>query len=222
MKTAILLSGQPRSYNRYIDCIKKNLIEPNNADVFFHTWDDNRIATNELVAAYSPKAFSAHPQQQFIDDDVDFTKSLAAGYAGGSEDPKVARYYTFATKSMWWSLRRGYMDIVNTCIPYDYVIKCRFDCGISRPIICANYDPNSLWAEDLGRLELVNNWLNFGSRDVMRKYCNIYNQIPRLYEETGIWCNEFWIKKIMDENNIPIKHDYWGLTIENTDIRTIK
>lgn len=222
MKVAVLLSGQPRSYERYIHCIKKNLIEPNNADVFFHTWSEDQTLIYNLVSAYKPKDYITQPQQIFINNDVDFQHTLQSGYAGGAEDPKVAQYYTFATKSMWFSLAKGFNIIAENRVLYDYVIKCRFDCGMSRPIVCTNYDPNALWAEDLGRPELVNNWLNFGSFRTMQKYCSIYHWIPRLYRNTNIWCNEYWIKQIMDEENIPIKHDYWGLTIENTDIRTIK
>jgi hypothetical protein len=221
MKVAVLLSGQPRSFQKYSNCIQKNIIEPNKADVFFHTWSEDPSLISQLLTAYRPVSYEAESQKTFVNNDIDFTHTLQQGYAGGAENPKVAQYYAFATRSMWWSLRQGF-KLIGDHRSYDYVVKCRFDSCLSRPIICKSYDPHYLWAEDLGKTELVNNWINFGSYEVMKKYCNIYDHIPRLYQDTGIWCNEYWIKKIMDENGIQVAHDQWGLTIENTDIRTFQ
>lgn len=231
MKTALLLSGQPRFLEKYYDCIYNNIIRPNNADVFFHCWEIEDISRpfrygsgwanerinpnykNFLLNKYKPKAYIFEYQKKFIDDDVDFTFSLKSGYAGGTENKDGAKYHTFATRSMWYSIMKCWE--LCSSDSYDCVIKHRFDAGISKTLKVENYDLNHLWAEDLGRSELVNNWCNFGNSEVMSKYCTIYNKIDSLYKETNIWCNEYWIKYVMDQNNIQIKHDYLGLTIES-------
>ena len=40
MRVALCLSGQMRSFERTFDSINENLIKPNNADVFIHSWFD--------------------------------------------------------------------------------------------------------------------------------------------------------------------------------------
>ena len=40
MKVAVCMSGQPRLLEECYGYITKNIIEPNNADVFMHGWYD--------------------------------------------------------------------------------------------------------------------------------------------------------------------------------------
>ena len=50
MKVALCLSGQARNATAMAPLIIKNIIEPNNADVFFHTWyDEDDLNMHRLV-----------------------------------------------------------------------------------------------------------------------------------------------------------------------------
>jgi hypothetical protein len=217
MKTAIILSGQPRSYQRYADVIKRNLIDPNNADVFIHCWCDNSSLQQEIIDRYSPIDYFFEPQREFVNPGIDLEYTRQCGYAGGTELPKYADYHIKATYSMWYSIKQAFHLVPYG--EYDYVIKCRFDCGLHQPVVCRNYEKAALWAEDLGRPELVNNWLNFASWEIMYDYCHIYDKIDQLYKETNIWCNEYWIKYVMDKSKTSVCHGGWGLTIENINVK---
>ena len=216
MKTALIISGQPHSWQKYAAGIIDRIIIPNNADVFIHAWS-GFASEKELYQAFKPKDMLIETQKDFVNNDIDFAISLKAGYAGGAENPKVAQHYTFSTRSMWYSIKKAF-DLISPEDQYDCVIKARFDLGIGAQISCKDYDLSALWAEDIHRPELVNNWMNFSNYAVMEKY-SLYNKIQNLYDSEGIWCNEYWIKKVMDQHNISVKYGYWGLTIENTDIR---
>lgn len=215
MKTALCISGQPRSFTKYADRIQQNIIKPNNADVFLHVWDnlDPDLHQN-LEQLYRPKACIIENQKSFPKNGVDFTKTLEMGFGGGAENKRIAEHYVFCTYSMWYSIQQAF-KLASEYSNYDVIIRARFDLGISQKVITDT--KKVLYAESLGN-DLINNWMNYGSYDVMLKYCNIFDQIQSLYNNTGIWCNEYWIKHVMDNSDISIQFGYWGLTIENTDV----
>ena len=43
MRVAVCLSGQPRQLDKCIDTLLRDVIVPNNADVFYHTWWDESL-----------------------------------------------------------------------------------------------------------------------------------------------------------------------------------
>ena len=81
MKVAVLLFGQPRDAIKCSESILKNLIIPNNADVFLHTWyDENDLymekgeinrsnyllddgIDKKILDIYKPKAYCIEPQR---------------------------------------------------------------------------------------------------------------------------------------------------------------
>lgn len=81
MKIAVLLFGQPRDAINCSKSIVNNIINPNNADVFFHMWYDendlymekgekdrsecnlNKGLDKELVEIYKPKDYCIEPQK---------------------------------------------------------------------------------------------------------------------------------------------------------------
>ena len=81
MKIAVLLFGQPRDAINCSKSIVNNIINPNNADVFFHMWYDendlymekgekdrsecnlNKGLDQKLVEIYNPKAYCIEPQK---------------------------------------------------------------------------------------------------------------------------------------------------------------
>lgn len=246
MKVALLLSGQPRYIKQYADGIINNLIAPNNADVFVHCWapqvkvpfragegwKDERLAENaieQILRIYRPTALKYEPQIDFADRklfpiEVDFTRTLAANMGGGAEKPEIAEYYRYATLSMWYSIMEAgklvspQVELGGTC-PYDCIIKARFDLGIQKRVCVADYDLSKVWAEEIGgRPELLNNWFNFGGLTAMQPIMSIYDRISDLYGITGIWCNEYWAKKVCDDNNIGIGFDSFGLSIPSRNL----
>lgn len=229
MKTAVLLSGQPRYVTEHYHGIKSNLIDVNNADVYIHVWEDDqdkpfragrgwqkeRLTPNFrfiIPELYKPKKIKIESQKKdFPITDVDFSYTLANNMGGGSEIEDVKKHYIFATQSMWYSIKSVF-DLIKE--DYDAVILTRFDLGISSPIVIKNYNLESVWGQDISRPDLLLNWMNFGSFSKMKfVFGEMYDRISQLYSETNIWCNEYWCNFICENNSIGVRRSGWGLTI---------
>ena len=55
MRYAVQISGQPRNVKECYENIYQNIIEPNNADVFLHTWIDPNIFGKNYIANWVKK-----------------------------------------------------------------------------------------------------------------------------------------------------------------------
>lgn len=99
-------------FNHY----KKNLLDCNNVDVFYHCW--NPEFKDELNKLYNPKGYAF--QKQF-----NFGKNLSIRQ--------------FAIKSSWFSRKKSIaiMDMYQKKhnMQYDAVILCRFDAALMKKIV---------------------------------------------------------------------------------------
>jgi len=136
MKVAVCMSGQPRLLDECYDYIKKNIIEPNEADVFMHGWYDEesldepykfggdgewknkrlqRDADVKAVQMYSPKAYRFQKQIQFKNSGIDFIPSIMKYQAGCKEECEEAGedFEVYCKRilrnntSMWYSIMQA-------------------------------------------------------------------------------------------------------------------
>ena len=128
MKVALCLSGQTRNWMGCRDTIKKHIIEPLNADVFFHTW-----------SVKGEKIYDYHPPDYVINN-FPIDGDLKEFYTPISSIIEVPNYSEFKAitptryhntlmmhYSIWKAneLKKVYEDTNN--MKYDLVIRCRFD-----------------------------------------------------------------------------------------------
>lgn len=107
------------------DCWKKNLIDINDIDVFFHCWD--KQYEEELLKWYNPKKYLFEEQIDFKNNNLRF----------------------FATKSNAYSSYKS-ITLMNECelsnnMKYDIVILSRFDVSIFKKI---DFDKETLSLND--------------------------------------------------------------------------
>lgn len=208
VKVALCLSGQPRCYRETFPYIYKHIIEPNQADVFFHTWFDKsepymekfhmnrgechlRESTlDELVLLYKPKDYMAEKQREFKKPNLQVPQKriqnvLSCNKELNWTEEQAKSHVVKQNTSMYYSifkaneLKENYASQNN--IVYDYVIRCRFDCIPLAPILCETFDPNTLHFQDMGHPDgLVSDWINFGSNLVMNIYGSIYLHLDYL------------------------------------------
>lgn len=226
MRTAVVLSGQPR----YIDNgpnIVQSIIEPNNADVYAHIWKpftdkpykagegwkNERLRSDSIDQInfwYKPKKMVVQEQIDFPITNIDFAKSLSLGYAGGAEKKEIADYFIFATYSMWYSIKCA-IELIEE--DYDAIILSRLNLTFGKPIVSKNYDLNKVWSEPINP-NLILNWMNFSNQKNMNiVFKDMYDKIDSIYNETGIWCNEYWVKYVCDNSNIESGYDRFGLYV---------
>ncbi len=202
MRVAVCLSGQPRCYRESFPFIYKHIIEPNNADVFFHTWFDksdrymekihmdrgaceaNENTVEELLALYKPKDFLVEKQREFYKPNIEVNDSrlkrvMTTNKHRNWNEQQTKKHIIKQHLSMLYSiyksneLKENYAN--HQGIVYDFVIRLRFDCIPLAPIHLSRFDPNLLYYQDLGHPdELVSDWINFGSNLIMNVYSTTF------------------------------------------------
>lgn len=208
MKVALCLSGQPRCYRDSFPFIYKNIIEPNNADVFFHTWFDktdrymekihmdrgaceaNENTIEELLILYKPKDYLVEKQREFNKPMLQVNPSrleniLKLNAHRKFDEDQTKKHIIKQHVSMFYSifksneLKENYAN--QNGIVYDVVVRLRFDCIPLVPMQFDSFDPDFLYYHDMGHPDLIiSDWINFGSNLIMNVYSSIYLQFEYL------------------------------------------
>jgi len=202
MKIAVCLSGQPRKALETYLYIFKNIIEPNNADVFMHMhYDKNNLFMEKshadngncilekdidklLIDLYKPTQYLIESPRNFKKpnlqlDEKRLLRSKQMNNHKNWTDIEHTEYTIKQVMSMYYSIYKSneLKEIYSneTGIVYDYVIRIRFDLKITTPIICKNLDPNILYYIEMGQPDqMISDWLNIGSNAIMNIYASQY------------------------------------------------
>ena len=198
MRVALCLSGligsdRGKSYDKKggtdkvldgcFNSFKNHIIDKNQVDVFFHTWDQS--FEKELVEKYKPKAYKTEPQKTFYATVPGHSKRVQAHYS---------KWYS--TKAVN-NLKQQYEDQHN--FKYDYVMLSRFDMIWNVDVIFNNlnrdifYIPGSIkhkvswgWPDNKSgtNYEIDDLWFISNSKN-MDNFCNIYDLINTYIEKEG-------------------------------------
>ena len=127
LKLALCLSGQPRSYKKAHEYLKKNLLDPFHVHVFIHTWRPtiSRLFTfDDIQRLYDPR--------QFVMEDT-----LPEQINSDLHVPNASHPANFCT-SMFYSIHRSdeyrVREETKTNEKYDFVIRSRFDLALNKRI----------------------------------------------------------------------------------------
>lgn len=186
MRAALYLSGVVRKLIESSDDIIKNIIIPNNCDVFIHTWD---IKTT---------SFGIHRRQENSEVIFD-TDKLKAIYNPKSiivDDLSVCKIdYQFTTPSilplsidnfqyMCYSLNECNNLRKLSNIKYDYCIRSRFDLNITKSINVSSLDAskfNAIKKDHCNIFPYASDNFFITSPKNMDYVCDLYNNIRKLY-----------------------------------------
>jgi hypothetical protein len=202
MKVAVCISGQPRNALSASSYIIKNLIEPNNADVFLHMHYDEKnlyidkshadngnctieeCVDKQLIKLYKPKSYLVESPRNFqkpnyILDNKRIERSKNMNSHKKWTDEEHATYTIKQITSMNYSiykcndLKELYAN--ENGITYDYVIRVRYDLSIKTPIFCESLNPNYIYYIEMDQPdEMISDWLNIGSNAIMNIYASQY------------------------------------------------
>ena len=162
--------------NKAYPYYKDNLIEPNSADVFIHSWDVE--IKNEVIETYSPILSKFEPQKSF--DIPDFMEKTQ----------RVQNHF-----SRWYSCKQV-IDLLTTFqnennFKYDMVVLCRQDIAWMKEVKLEDYDNKFFYvaewfqhhtSEPMGfphgnyNKSLQDSWC-FSNSDNIVKLCDIYENI---------------------------------------------
>lgn len=207
-RVALCLSGQPRKAIENFTAIYKNIIAPNDADVFIHmnydsnnnyiikshidkgvcTYEDNISA--KIIELYNPKRYLIESPKHFKNPNVNLPESQLDAHYEMNKSKQLSRsqikeHVVSNLHSMFYSifkaneLKQVYAN--ENGFTYDYVIRLRFDACPSTPLQCELYNPNYIYYEEMGQIDdLISDWFNFGNNAIMNVYSSIYLQLEYL------------------------------------------
>lgn len=225
MRTALCLSGQPKGLLECSESIIKNIIEPNNCDVFIHTWWDKdtvgekyRTSRPEFKSTVIPNVPELiceiyKPKSILVEKQIQFPNWVAdSAYQPGD------RNFIFAIQSMFYSikmsnlLKRVYESQIGH--QYDAVIRSRFDIFFHEPLVLDLLPLNKISTKNSCTHTdycVADHWAVSSSSN-MDTYSSTFDQIYRMYQEGIIWCGELFLGKQLQNhgiqlNNINIAYD---------------
>lgn len=203
MKVAICIIGQPRHFEETFQNIYKNIIKPNNADVFLHAWfneeESNKTLKHAGVCYYKnknkeyivPKNTKEKliqlykPKDYLIEKQINFQKKK---YSHLKHDTLFSMYYSLMKCH---DLIRNYETINN--FKYDMIIKIRYDVFCYEPIIANKFNNDFFNNRKTGSID---DRIWFSNSD------NMYN-ISRVFLELDEYINNKHLRDKYIKN-----HDY--------------
>lgn len=221
-RVAVCISGQPRSVEQGFEFINKHVIQPNQADVFIHTWQPTATEafinpvngsevgdavgadiTNTILDLYKPHGCIFDVQFPF--DEKDYNDRA---YPGMKAEWML---------SMWYSV---YMANWLKCNAeddfgpkYDAVFRMRFDWALKNHLDVQFVDPNVIVVpNDCPHAGGINDQFAVGSSKNMDIYSSVYDHIEEYYREDGQpFCNEILLGHHLQKQGVgvlPISIEY--------------
>ena len=208
MRVAVCLSGQPRNARESFNFIYHNIIEPNNADVFFHTYFDpenpymekihmdrgecvlDATIVDDLVRLYKPKKFLVEKPKSFYNPNIKATeyrikRSQELNTHKNWTREEHERHVIKQMMSMFYSIfKANELKETYACengFAYDYCIRVRFDLIPQLPIFCELINPNALTFQSMGHPDnIVSDWINIGSNMIMNIFSSTFFHLEYL------------------------------------------
>lgn len=212
MKTAIIVCGQPRFVNECFPFIEKNIIAPNDADVFAHLWFGEQITENpykhggagewekqriekksidDFVKLYSPIELEVEAPKEFKNSSIQFNESLKRYFWGAINNPKEPDFkfrtirdnYSAKYSLLQSNLLKKVYELENN-FKYDCVIKIRTDLVCHSQINVQDYDTGFVHYKEMGQKDgMISDWMNLSSSRNMDIYSSVFNLFEVALEE---------------------------------------
>jgi len=201
-RVALCISGLPRWVNEHYPSIYENIIVPNNADVFIHSWTDSDEVRDNMLDLYKPKSYIIEKQKKFISSSINMDTMLQT-YAKCYLRPMFVEMIY----SSWYSIQQANilkeLYRLENDIDYDYVIRARFDTTFNMTVVCSNYDSNivHISCRDLPVPDMVDDRFAFSSNKNMNIYSSGFNHIDFVHNfrlnKDGIFCGETLVHEVL-------------------------
>jgi hypothetical protein len=224
-RVAVCISGQPRNVEAGFEFINKHVIQPNQADVFIHTWQPTATEafinpingsevgdavgadiTNTILDLYKPHGVIFDTQFPF--DEKDYNDRA---YPGMKASWMLSMWYSVMTAN--WLKCNAEEEFGPK---YDAVFRMRFDWALTRDLTVTDIDPNVkgriLVPRDCAHPTGINDQFAVGSSKNMDVYSSVYDHIEEYYrQDNQPFCNEILLKHHLTKQNIefrPIGMEY--------------
>jgi hypothetical protein len=241
MRTALCLYGQPRNFSENWKFINENIIKPNNADVFFHTWyDESDLNFHKMTPGHelrsadyglnsilpektNAKDFIIEKQLNFFYKDIycsDENFEACWPWANIYDRKSFIKNRVFSSYSMWYSINQSVLlkELYSqkNGFTYDCVMILRFDVSPKKIVNVESLDITKIVSGygPLPRNE-INDWFiicnNNNSNIVGSIFYTIDYHRDNIISENGIWTNESYLREQLKIYNIQV--DFHDLNV---------
>lgn len=184
MKTAVLLSGDVRTFRDCYPSLKANILDKNDCDLYLHLYNNSDM--QEVLNTYRPISY--------ISEDKDSFNVEMDPLCNINKPPEVTPISVFC---QWRNVKKVF-SLVNGS--YDCVLKTRYDIKYTNPLVLADFDMNTV------HVPLGGDWrgglfdmVAFSSYSNMSKYCSLFENI-NLYLRDGVSCHS----EILNRHNLQV------------------
>ncbi len=200
MKLALCLSGQPRSYAKAFEYIKRNLLDHYDVDVFIHSWKSktNQVQLFEYIGRlYGPVTIFFDPE-------------LSSNINSDMHVPNASHPANFCT-SMFYSIYRANDFRIRhqtlNDVKYDYVIRSRFDFALNKVIDFGTLEKGKVYiSKDTdGPNPLLNDQFAIADPDTMNVYASTFLNLRQLYNSGVPLCGHEMLQEQLTRNNVPVE-----------------
>jgi hypothetical protein len=226
MKTAVMFYGLPRYVERTFPKIRDNIIIPNNADVFVHTWVDDTVIntpqqhyndetlvsdviTHDIIhkidKLYKPKSISYGCRPNL--------KKVAHPRINLNSKLHVSIYEQHISGYKVNNLRLEYQKEHN--VKYDMILRCRFDNYSHTKWIANQYDVNKLYVPFRNDVESDNPVLDqmaWGNDENMTIYSDVAWNINQMVDMGVPLQSEFLLHFHLVRFDVPIQRENFIIT----------
>jgi len=189
MKIAILLTGFLRTNQSLFKFLENNILTKYQCDLFCITWqqqENNRIIQPSDFYLYEKylKNYKIESNEQYYANKKVFSPIIRKNDVFLTNERAVQHgtYWANRLIDQWKLVYEGYTLIENPQ-NYDIILRLRYDLRIEKMNILQS---NSLVIpQDIGGWSFTDH-MAYGPPSVMQIYCDLYNNIEKLYIEDNI------------------------------------
>lgn len=218
MKTALIISGQPRSVEQTFPFIKENIIDINNPDVFIHTWYDQDMVGRQPVSSGGVVASEPIPENvigiifNLYKPSVIQVEKPRVFDEMNYNDNKYPQIKPRNSLSQRYSVLQSFRLLNDVTETYDAVIRMRFDWAIHTPINVADLPLDCVTVpNDCPHMGGINDQFAVSNYTNMKVYTELFDAIPQLYQSGIPFCDEILLGQHLVRRRVPInpiKIDY--------------
>ena len=199
MKIAVCISGQPRSYTKGYEYLKKNVLDRYDTDIFIHTWKNKVYDIKDVIDLYNPVDYITDELSIFDKDDLNRKYTNTPDPEKFPPSNMVYAYYSLFQSCL--------LKIKNEIVSnqYDWVIKTRFDYAINGVIPFDKMDKTKIYIPNCRMVitrDFGNDQFAFGSSLVMNKYMSTYLMMEDYYNAGYQMNGEEMLKATLRNNNL--------------------
>lgn len=196
MKVALLLSGQPRSFEKGYEYHKKNLLDHYNVDVFMHTWADvPQKIQHGLQYLYgghlTTTSFDQH-SQAIVDNQ--FTN------IPNSQFPARNTYAMF--NSMYRAFELMRYNYTQWALEYDVIVRSRYDYALNVKLPLDQTEVGKVYVPN-DRMTLQHDFcadmFAFGTPKVMETYMTTFKYLEFYHNEGTTMIGEDMLARQLKE-----------------------